>query len=120
MHRFSHLGFCPGVYTQKGCVVSIDVIDVVNGSQLFIFRCILVKKFMCGYFSTKQFKYIVLSLVWAFKENLQKLGVENKINQFEKCENLGLYSICNLNKQFFSPLELIQNHICQIFREIKN
>ena len=29
-------GFCPGVSTQKDCVVSIDVIDVVNGSQFYI------------------------------------------------------------------------------------
>ena len=39
-----------------------DVIDVVNSSQLVIFRCILVKKYMCGYFSN-QIKYIVLALV---------------------------------------------------------
>ena len=61
------------VYTQKDYVVSIDVIDVVNVSRLFIFRCILVKKFMCGYFN-KQFKYIILALVWALKENLQGMS----------------------------------------------
>ena len=36
LHQFSHLGFSPGVSTQKDCVISIDVINVVNGSQFYI------------------------------------------------------------------------------------
>ena len=50
LDRFSHLGFCPVVSSQKDCVASIDVIDVVNGSQFYI-PLHTVKKFMCGYFS---------------------------------------------------------------------